>query len=263
MNNLKVSLGTVPYLTNTSYSLAQLKGPLRLQQALEEGHYYTLLFLDLDNNYLQALFVNLSRDNPEGEASASLQTPTFHGAYLVALYEQPAKTKAQPVYYREEFPLKGFVFAHVLKQIASLGFSIQPTSLNTCEANHRQPEPWSKYSRFCSNCGPSLENEYSKESPYFRSNAELTEREKKTCRCYIHVAEKNDCEKTEWGKKGCYNPYAVCNANLPAVRSCSPYYDFEDFTDRELKGYVRAHAITVKDYTREEMLTAIKKKYPL
>lgn len=103
---------------------------------------------------------------------------------------------------------------------------------------------------------------YSKEIPYFKSDTDLDEEHRKTCRCYVHVQEKNKCDKSGWGRRrGCYNPYAVCNRNLPAVHNCSEYYDFDDFSDSELEGYIRAHGIYPKSESRTDMMDAINAKF--
>jgi hypothetical protein len=85
---------------------------------------------------------------------------------------------------------------------------------------------------------------------YFHENP-LNERQQAVCRCYIHVAEKG----------GAYNPYAVCNKSVgTSYRGCSEYYNFDNFTDSELRGYMRLHKIPMKGSSRAQLLNAIKNK---
>lgn len=141
------------------------------------------------------------------------------------IYNQPGIIDVPHVHYEYGFPYEQFVHTHDLMPVTHVDHIDRVVHYDT----------------------------FSKEIPYFKRDTSLSKEQRKSCRCYLHLQEKNRSGNH-------YNPYAVCNRNLPAVRSCSDDYDFEDFTDSELRGYIRAHKIKTHSLDREDMLDAIYNK---
>lgn len=110
---------------------------------------------------------------------------------------------------------------------------------------------------------------------YFKSDSNLTEQQKKWCRCVLKVADKQpgacNTEKA-WFEtrdgKTCYNPYAICSKSVgTSVRTCGENYDFESLSDNHLIAYAELHqnskdGINIEipvPYDRTMMLMNIKK----
>lgn len=101
---------------------------------------------------------------------------------------------------------------------------------------------------------------------YFKHDSDLTEDEKKYCRCTLHMAAKNSekCNKTiNRGKReyGCYNPYAVCAKSVgTTTKNCGKNYNFEGIPDDELEAYIELRKLKINGkHTREKMIRAIEK----
>jgi hypothetical protein len=162
-------------------------------------------------------------------------TPNIEGLPVVyhpnaMVYEQPHYIHYPVLHHMDVFPVDSFVHIH----------NMTPVAVHTDTFVHE---------------------DYSKESHYFNEDTKLSKEEQKSCRCYLHIQEKNNCDRNEWNKApGCYNPYAVCNRRLPAIRSCWKDYDFDDFTDSELRGYARAHGLKPASLNRDDILLAIREK---
>jgi hypothetical protein len=103
---------------------------------------------------------------------------------------------------------------------------------------------------------------------YFKENADLNEREKKWCRCVLHVAAKQSDQCLEnvnenagklFDGKSCYNFYAVCSSTVgTSSRKCGINYEFRNIPDNELVAYAKIKKIVVpKPYVREQMIQAI------
>lgn len=84
---------------------------------------------------------------------------------------------------------------------------------------------------------------------FIREDADLSEQQKKYCRCLLKVQDKG---------RG-YSPYGVCTKSTRVqVRSCSEYYDFEAMDLPMLIAYANLHKLTGYDSsTRESVLKAI------
>ena len=85
--------------------------------------------------------------------------------------------------------------------------------------------------------------------PYFKADNDLSDKEKRYCRCVIKVS----------GKGKVNNPYAVCAKSVKTTsRRCGKNYDFQQFNDDELQGYIKLNKIPLPNYmTRESMLNTI------
>lgn len=71
---------------------------------------------------------------------------------------------------------------------------------------------------------------------YFKLDADLTDDEKKYCRCVAHVK----------AKGGAYNPFAVCAKTVGTTsRECGKSFDYHGFSDDELIAYAKDSNITV------------------
>lgn len=86
---------------------------------------------------------------------------------------------------------------------------------------------------------------------FIKPNADLSEKERKYCRCLLRVESKG----------GAYSPYGVCTSRVGAqVHSCSQYYDWGAMDLDMLLAYADLHKIDVSAVTtREQALEAIQK----
>ena len=105
-----------------------------------------------------------------------------------------------------------------------------------------------------------------KQPPYLKKEAPLNEKERKYCRCVLHLAgnQTPTClVEQAWRKeregRTCYNPYAVCASRIKTTsRLCGQNYIFENIPDHELRAYALLSGITVpKPYNRAKMLANI------
>ncbi len=101
---------------------------------------------------------------------------------------------------------------------------------------------------------------------YFKNPAALSERDKKYCRCVLHVMGKQvpEClQDKAWfkkvGGKQCYNPYSVCAKSTGHTsRQCGENYDWSGIPDNELEGYANINHISVPaPYDRTQMINNI------
>jgi hypothetical protein len=97
---------------------------------------------------------------------------------------------------------------------------------------------------------------------YFKEDSGLNEKQKKFCRCTVHVGAKQEksCTKAKQGtSKSCVNPYAVCAKTTgTSSRKCGEVFEFKNFPKQELVSYARAHDIRVPAKARkQEILDAI------
>jgi hypothetical protein len=106
---------------------------------------------------------------------------------------------------------------------------------------------------------------------WIRTGTNLSEEDKKHCRCLLDVAAKQSesCLRgKEWPKhgsykdatKGCYGPYAICPDRSGKKLRCGEYYNYEEIPDKYLLAYINLHNLPLANgakATREEMLNAI------
>lgn len=222
---------------NREYKTADVQGEFSLLSKLHNEKLYTLLLIDdsleTENGFfLHYLAVNvvphhrrilmreLNPQPPIGERHK----------YSAILFEQHGSIDIQTLNKRRGFPVQAFADVHGLVEIERLDFFVYSPSAS-----------------------------YTKEH-YFIEENPLTEQQKKVCRCYLHVSEKNKCTKEEWGEEGCYHPYKTCGKSVgTSYKYCSEYYNFDDFTNDELRGYARAHGIE-ETGSRKSLLQNIRKK---
>ena len=83
---------------------------------------------------------------------------------------------------------------------------------------------------------------------YIKSNAKLTNQQKRFCRCILHIAAKNKktCNKTKkWNNKNkCYNPYSTCAKKVKTTTGGKPcYYKFKksSIPKNEIIAYIYLH----------------------
>ena len=105
------------------------------------------------------------------------------------------------------------------------------------------------------------------EPSYFKSNSSLPEQKEKWCRCVVKVSSKQsqEClEQKAWfktiGESKCYNPYAICSKSVgTSSRECGDNYEFNNFSDQELKsyGYLHKDLDVPAPYNRNKMLDNI------
>lgn len=84
------------------------------------------------------------------------------------------------------------------------------------------------------------------------------------CACIVEVTLKqtDECLKThDWkhnvGGHQCYNPYAVCSASTHGtIRHCHDYYNYEQFTDEELKAL--SELKNKPQGSRQQMINSLK-----
>jgi hypothetical protein len=111
--------------------------------------------------------------------------------------------------------------------------------------------------------------------------SQLSEQDAKRCRCILQVGAKQPewcLANKAWYQKRtnaltgqtetCYNPYAVCAANLGQQPfTCTENYDFESLTDSELIAFAYLHSnegfpiIVPRPYNRLQMLQNIARQY--
>nr|QBK90919.1 MAG: HeH/LEM domain protein [Pithovirus LCPAC201] len=101
---------------------------------------------------------------------------------------------------------------------------------------------------------------------YFKNPAALSDRDKKYCRCVLHVQGKQvpEClQDKAWfknvGGKQCYNPYAVCaKSTHHTSRECGKNYDWSGIPDNEIEGYAHINHISVPSpFDRTQMINNI------
>lgn len=252
MNCLQLELGN-RIEQDGEYTTQEVQGKFSLTSKLNKGKLYTLLLIDKSLRtgkgvYLHYLAVNVVPHYRRILTKSLNPKPplgTTH-EYAAILFEQPRSIDIPSFKKRKGFPVEAFVDVHGLKEIERIEFSVHSPS-----------------------------NSYTKEH-YFVEENPLTDQQKKVCRCYLHVSEKNRslhhssrerseervvCKKDEWGRKGCYHPYKTCGKSVgTSYKYCSEYYDFEDFTDDELRGYARAHGIEEKGKSSYTILKEIRAK---
>ena len=103
----------------------------------------------------------------------------------------------------------------------------------------------------------------------FKKDHKLTEEEREYCSCLLKVSRKMspDClQNKKWGKTDdegnrCYNPYGTCGKNGGSNRKCGMYYDFENFNLEQLKAYVFARKMEVRNSESKKMLLEDIQKY--
>lgn len=101
---------------------------------------------------------------------------------------------------------------------------------------------------------------------YFKDPASLSERDKKYCRCVLHVMGKavpKCLQDKAWFEtiegKMCYNPYSVCaKSTRHTTRVCGENYNWTGIPDHEIEGYAHINHINVPTpYDRAQMISNI------
>ena len=73
---------------------------------------------------------------------------------------------------------------------------------------------------------------------YFKKNTTLKTKQKKFCRCVLHVAKNNDkkCNiEKKWNTNKCYNPYTVCASSVKTTtggKTCQYNFLSRDIPDK-------------------------------
>jgi len=76
---------------------------------------------------------------------------------------------------------------------------------------------------------------------YFLENVNISEKQKKYCRCIAHVKSKqsDECIKSSFDRninEKCYNPYAVCTSKIGRdSKYCDRFYDYDKLPLNEIK----------------------------
>jgi len=94
---------------------------------------------------------------------------------------------------------------------------------------------------------------------YIERDASLTEKQRRFCRCVLHVAKNNtkECNRNRsWGKKTkCYNPYAVCAKTIGTTTGRKPcFYMFENpsIPAEEIIAYAHLNYDTYETWARKQ-----------
>ena len=84
---------------------------------------------------------------------------------------------------------------------------------------------------------PSIKSVNKEKSKYFVRGTPLNEKQKKYCRCLVHVAE----------SKRTTNPYAICTkvTDRKGRFKCLPYYNLNNLTASEVRGLAKLHGKSV------------------
>lgn len=163
--------------------------------------------------------------------------------YYVDLYQQAGPVTLRARDARAKFDVYKFALNNNMTLIARTAFKVGDETKITSDSSHLLPS-------------------YPEDGINFKSTSSLTEEQKKHCRCRLKVAAKNpeSCSSSEWGSKGCYNPYAICSRAGSRIRSCSEDYDFDTMSDKYLIAYAHLHNISISSpYNRMELLSRVKK----
>ena len=84
---------------------------------------------------------------------------------------------------------------------------------------------------------------------YFKGENNLSNKEKRYCRCLVHVSEQESVN----------NPYAVCAKSVGTTSNkCSGSFDYEKFDKKELKGYNKLKGINSKG-KKDDLIKSLKK----
>ena len=75
---------------------------------------------------------------------------------------------------------------------------------------------------------------------YFKNDTDISEKQRKYCRCVAHVKSKqsDECIESSFDKSvdKCYNPYAVCTSRVGRDDThCDKYYDYDKLPLNEIK----------------------------
>lgn len=163
--------------------------------------------------------------------------------YYVDLYQQSGPVSLRARDARAKFDVYKFALNNNMILIARTAFKVGSEIQAVSDPSHLLPS-------------------YPEDGINFKSTSTLTDEQKKHCRCRLKVAAKNPeaCSASEWGSKGCYNPYAVCSRAGSRVRACSKDYDFDTMSDKYLIAYAHLHSIAIPSpYDRMELLSKVKK----
>ena len=224
----------------------QAKDDLGVSWKGDLNSYNTLLLYSPDTGYVHFLSVNIPGSNIlQGDLVISFQPLMKDTNYVIALYQQAWQINIPAV---ED--LEGLVNSRALSLVDSIDFFVDPpgdlTKRNTTKSNTNQ----------------SNTNKKAKEDNYFKPESELTEQQKKYCRCQMKVAAKQtpNCLKDKaWYQKRdgkeCYNVYAVCAKSVGTTTHCGVHYNFSGIPDDQLKAYANLHNKTIPSpYNRKEMI---------
>jgi len=232
----------------------------------QKGSYYTLIMYDLDAPYPdqpnESPFLHwLITDIFEADLSTGYEKTTYMPpnpptdsephTYVIAVYKQPRRGFTRRFYTRERFPLDDIVNENKLELITSLEFQ---TGHNYQGWGYDGIIPTSTYSRY---------------SERFIENPNISIDEQKWCQCYIKKATTNPSwcnrEKAWFQRRGkgsltettCYNPYSVCARSVGTTSQyCDENFNFEAFTDDELRAYAELHNLPIPR-DRQELLNTI------
>ena len=220
---------------------------------------YTVIMHNLNTNKINLLVTNIKgMDVKNGDTIIPYQPPnvpanSFPSTFVLSIYRQEKEIPIQA----NIINMDKFIDDNKLVLVDNLNFkvgSIIPTASSAAKL-----EPTKEKSP--------------KDSNYFKPNADLSDQEKKWCRCVLKVSAKQpsacNIEKAWFEKRDgetCYNPYAVCSKSVgTSTRKCGENYDFESLSDSHLKAYAELHQKGSNQieipipYNRTEMLENIKK----
>lgn len=258
---------------NKFISASSAKDKINIEWKGDPNQLYTLIMYDLDapypyprnfnSPYLHWIVTNIKgSDISTGDEGTRYIAPSpppdsLPHTYNVDIYLQPNKITPVRSADRNNFDVDGFVKTYRLKLVDQGGFktgSIVPTK-KSLERKKITPDSV-------------VESE-----SYFIPDADLSEREKKWCRCVLKVADKQKgrCNtERAWREtrdgKTCYNPYAICSKSVgTSTRKCSQNYNFSAIPDDYLISYAQLHqkpknGMVMKipePYNREQMLKNI------
>lgn len=227
----------------------------------------TLLLYNVDESRLHFLEINIrNADVKTGQVLLSYLTPG-PGYYQLNVYQQSSEIPAGVVE-RQVSSLEDLTSG--LRLVGKINFMIESGSQMTSPMGSLPSSPRAESSTFVS---PITETPTS-ETPrgpagkegWFFPDADLTDQEKKYCRCTIEVAGKQPAvcnSERAWfqsreGKK-CYNPYAVCaKSTRTTSRNCGSNFDFSNLPDNELIGYASLNRVDIpRPYNRQQLLSNI------
>lgn len=277
LNNKEVSPGS-------TISFNEAQGELSLMWPFSSQQLYTVMIYDDDapkGTYLHFLEVNVPEDDlTKGRIVVEYEEPNPPDGkthrYTFVAYEQPNALKTRGPKGRVGFNVQKHVSRNGLTNPVYTVIQVQSSSM----ASHKRSYP----SLAPVTLGPiSLAPVTSpiRTAPpptkggYFKENSELSDAERRMCRCRLHVGAKNNeqCNVTEkWqqklGGKQCYNPYAVCYSKVKGLTSnersnlrygaCGKNYNFSGIPDDELQAYAQLSGVQVpKPYDRQRMIKTL------
>jgi hypothetical protein len=227
---LKVQFGNTIVSDSLQIESSIIDQKMYVDYTADSRKFHTLLVWSL--SHILLLIVNIPGNQiTKGDLLFEWETPIVGNNYNVTLYEQERPIRVQDLENRKNFPVERFAIMYKLLELDSVRFKFAAASRDAAAKD------------------------------WFRAESNLSEGQRKYCRCTLKIAEKQTAEclrdRSKWGTGSCYNPYAVCAKSTRTSmgrESCMNHFDM----DKIPVEFLRAYAIMNKIPLGNESHQAIK-----